>query len=294
MMHIGGAQGIGAATISLLYERGAHVYFGDWDDVKGHQIVSHLQSSMPDSDGSVYFQKLDVRDYSAQLQLFKTPYEERGRVDVAISCAAVTEPNGWFVPGQLNLETVMTEPHPLKNTIDINLTSVVLFCRIALAFMNADKDSTPSHGFSKSIVLVSSIAGVVEAAGLFAYSASKHGIIGLMRSLRALAAEKFNVRINTVCPWATDTQLIDSVRSIWAKHSLPLNTPSEVGQFIIQLAADKTLGGKSVLVAGGRGFDTEEGIERTMSEWLGPELTKEFWRGQKALGTVSAAYLSLL
>jgi NAD(P)-dependent dehydrogenase (short-subunit alcohol dehydrogenase family) len=285
-MRIGGAQGIGAATISLLYERGAHVYFGDWDDVKGHQLVSHLQSSMPHGGGSVHFQKLDVRNYNEQLQLFKTPYEEKGHVDIAISCAAVIEPNGWFGPDQLSLEAVMTEPQPLKDTIDINLTSVVLFCRIALAFMKVDKDPTRPNDFSKSIVLVSSIAGIVEAAGLFAYSAAKHGIIGLMRSLRALATAKFNIRINVVCPWATDTQMIDNVRSIWGKHRLPLNAPNDVAQFIAQLATDKSLSGKSVLVAGGRGFDTEEGIDKTMSEWFGP-LTDDFWRGQKALGTVS-------
>ncbi|KAF4334056.1 NADPH-dependent beta-ketoacyl reductase (rhlG) [Fusarium beomiforme] len=279
----GGAQGIGAATVSLLYERGAHVYFGDWDDAKGRQIVTHLQSSTSHSGGSVNFQKLDVRDYNTQVQLFKTPYEEKGRVDIAISCAGVTEPSGWFGSDQLTLEAVTNEPKPLKDNIEINLTSVVLFCRIALTFMRADKESILENCFSKSIVLVSSIAGITEAPGLFAYSSAKHGIIGLMRSLRAIAPDKFNVRINAVCPWATDTQLIDGVRSIWAKHHLPLNTPDDVGQFIAQLAADKKLNGKSVLVAGGRGFDTEEGIDRTMSEWFGPE-TEEFLRGQKALG----------
>ncbi|KAF5580104.1 NADPH-dependent beta-ketoacyl reductase (rhlG) [Fusarium pseudocircinatum] len=261
----GGAQGIGAATVSLLYERGAHVYFGDVDDVKGHQM-------------------LDVRNYNEQLELFKTPYEERGHVDIAISCAAVIEPNGWFGPDQLTLEAVETEPQPLKNAIDINLTSVVLFCRLAIAFMKADKESTKSNDFSKSIVLLSSIAGITEAAGLFAYGASKHGIIGLMRSLRALASAKYNIHINAVCPWATDTQMIDNVRSIWDEHHLPLNAPKDVAQFITQLATDPSLSGKSVLVAGGRGFDTEEGIDRTMSVWFGP-LTEEFWRGQKAFGT---------
>ncbi|KAI7763508.1 hypothetical protein LZL87_010563 [Fusarium oxysporum] len=280
----GGAQGIGAALISLLYGRGAHVYFGDWDDAKGQQLADHVQSSMSPSGGSVHFQKLDVRDYNAQLQLFKAPYEEKGHVDIAISSAAVIEPNGWFGSDQLSLEAVETEPQPLKNTIDINLTSVVLFCRLALAFMKQDKDPKTLNGFSKSIVLLSSIAGITEAAGLFAYSASKHGVIGLMRSLRALAVAKFNIRINVVCPWATDTQMIDNVRSIFDKHQLPFNTPNDVAQFIVQLAADKSLSGKSVLVAGGRGFDTEEGIDRTMSEWFGP-LTGEFWRGQKALGT---------
>ncbi|RBA17560.1 hypothetical protein FPRO05_11275 [Fusarium proliferatum] len=270
----GGAQGIGAATVSLLYERGAYVYFGDVDDVKGHQM-------------------LDVRNYNEQLHLFKTPYEERGHVDIAISCAAIVEPNGWFGPDQLTLEAVMTEPQPLKNTIDINLTSVVLFCRLAIAFMKADKGQANLKGFSKSIVLLSSIAGITEAAGLFAYSASKHGIIGLVRSLRALASTKYSIRINAVCPWATDTQMIDNVRSIWDKHHLPLNAPNDVAKFITQLATDKTLSGKSVLVAGGRGFDTEEGIDRTMSEWFGP-LTEEFWRGQKAFGTYRLVWYFLI
>ncbi|KAF9768736.1 hypothetical protein IL306_013919, partial [Fusarium sp. DS 682] len=99
-----------------------------------------------------------------------------------------------------------------------------------------------------------------------------------------MTTAKFNIRVNAVCPWGTDTQMIDNVRSIWEKHRLPLNKPRDVAQFLSQLATDKTLSGKSVLVAGGRGFDTEEGIDRTLPEWFGP-LTEEFLRGQKALGT---------
>ncbi|KAG8667755.1 hypothetical protein FPOAC2_12955 [Fusarium poae] len=282
----GGAQGIGAATVSMLYDRGAHVYFGDWDDIKGQQVVQHLQSSpSKQNGGSVHFRKLDVRDYNAQVQLFKTPYDEKGHVDVAISCAGVTEPDGgWFAPDQLNLETVMTEPEILKANVDINLTSVVYFSRIALAFLSADKTSTASNGFSKSIVLVSSVAGITEGAGLYAYSAGKHGVIGLMRSLRGPIEKNFGVRVNAVCPWGTDTQMIDKVRSWWTQNNLPLNQPSDVGNFIVQLAADETLNGKSVLVAGGRGFDTEEGIDKHMPEWFG-EFMEEFLRGQKALGT---------
>ncbi|KAF5239831.1 hypothetical protein FAUST_4716 [Fusarium austroamericanum] len=282
----GGAQGIGATTVSILYERGAHVYFGDWDNIRGNQVVQNLQSSPSSKNGgSVHFQKLDVCDYNAQLQLFKTPYEEKGHVDIAISCAAVTEPAGdWFAPDNLNLQTVMTEPKVLSKSVEINLTSVIFFCRIALAFMSADRNPSATRDFSKSVVLVSSIAGITEAPGLYAYSSAKHGIIGLMRSLRGPGVTNFDVRINAVCPWATDTQMIDKVRSFWERNRLPINKPAEVGSLIVQLAADKTLNGKSVLVAGGRGFDTEEGIDRTMPEWFG-EFTEEFLRGQEVLGT---------
>ncbi|KAF9771845.1 hypothetical protein IL306_010494 [Fusarium sp. DS 682] len=285
-IRVGGAHGIGAATVSLLYGRGAHVYFGNLDEVKGRELVSHVQSNIPQSGGSVHFQKLDVRNYNQQLQLFKTPYEERGHIDIAIACAGVGEPNAWFGQDQLTLEAVKTEPQSLKDTIDINLTSVLLFSRLALAFMKQDKEPKQPNKLSKSIVLVSSIAGLVEAAGLFAYGASKHGVVGLMRSLRAPAKAKYNIRVNVVCPWATDTRMLEHVRAMIDKYQLPLNTPSDVAQFITQLAIDESLSGKCVLVAGGRGFDTEEGMDRSMPEWFGP-LTDDFWRGQKAFGTVS-------
>lgn len=297
LTNVGGSQGIGAVTVSTLYKRGAHVYLGDSDEIRGRELVESLRSNTPNTEGSVHFQELNVRDYRLQLQLFQTPYKEKGRVDVAVSCAAVTEPSGWFGTDDLNLETVIMKPQPLKDAIDINLTSVVLFCRIALAYMDVKDDSKVSDNIasltSKSIVLVSSIAGVVEQTGLFSYSSTKHGIIGLMRSLRAWALAKYNVRMNAICPWATDTQMMNTVRSAWWEHGLPINTPDEVSEFILQLATDKTWNGRSVVVGSGRGFDTE-GIGNTMSEWFGPELTREFSRGQKVLGMVMKTPFNLV
>lgn len=101
----GGAQGIGGATVALLNSLGAHVFFGDWDDSKGRKLEQDLNSGAS-SGGSVYFQKLDVRDYNSQLSLFDAAYNKHGKVDIAVSCAAVGEPDGWFEPEDLNLETV--------------------------------------------------------------------------------------------------------------------------------------------------------------------------------------------
>ncbi len=52
--------------------------------------------------------KLDVRNYDSQLALFDLAFQAHGRVDVAISCAAVGEPGGWFEPENLNLESIRT------------------------------------------------------------------------------------------------------------------------------------------------------------------------------------------
>ncbi|KAB5530392.1 hypothetical protein GE09DRAFT_391026 [Coniochaeta sp. 2T2.1] len=284
----GGAQGIGAAAVELLYDIGAHVYFGDWDEKKGRQLQQDLESRKSKNGGSVSFRQVDVRKHDMQLALFDDAHNAHKRVDVAIQCAGVIEPKGWFEPEDLNLETVRKEPVPVKDNIEINLTSVLLFSRMALAYMKQDKTatngSTTDNSFSKSIVLISSIAGITEAPGLFAYSAAKHGVIGIMRALRRFAPAKYGVRANAICPWATDTQLLAGVAPKWRREKMPINTPRDVALLVLQCAADGQLNGKAVFVAGGRGFDTEEGIDRCLPQWMGEENAEVFLRGQELLG----------
>ncbi|KAK7719427.1 hypothetical protein SLS63_010064 [Diaporthe eres] len=233
----GGAQGIGAAAVSLYHSHGAHVYFGDWDEAKGKAVVQELYSK--NTGGSVHFQKLDVRNYDSQLALFDTPFKDHGRVDVAVSCAAVKEQGGWFEPE------------------DLDLASVRL------------------------------VTGITEAPGLFAYSTAKHGVIGLMRALRPWAPLRYGVRVNALCPWATDTQLL-GVKEKWVKEKMPLNTPTDVGKIILQCSADRGLNGKAVFITGGRFFDTEEGVDRTLPQWMGEQNAKDFLKGQELLGLVSS------
>lgn len=103
---IGGAQGIGAATVELLHGIGAHVFFGDWDESKGQQLEHDLRSRSGANGGSVSFRRVDVRRHEMQLALFDDARGAHGRVDVAIQCAGLIEPGGWFEPEDLNLETV--------------------------------------------------------------------------------------------------------------------------------------------------------------------------------------------
>ncbi|KAI0471707.1 hypothetical protein GGR56DRAFT_86779 [Xylariaceae sp. FL0804] len=282
----GGAQGIGAATVEQLYDLGAHVFFGDWDAARGaaHERALRARGS-PRHGGTVAFRQLDVRDYRAQLDLVDVAYRAHGgRLDVAVSCAAVKEPDGWFEPGDLNLETVRREPTPLNDSIDISLSSVISFSRIALAYMGAGaQGAAADDDFPKSITLVSSIAGITESPGLFAYGAAKHGVIGLMRALRPWAPARYGVRANAICPWATDTQML-GVKDAWVRERLPINAPADVARMIVQCAADGALNGRAVFVAGGRGYDTEAGVDRLLPQWMGERNARDFLRGQEVLG----------
>lgn len=52
------------------------------------------------------FRQVDVRKHEMQLALFDDAHSAHKRVDVAIQCAGIIEPKGWFEPEDLNLETV--------------------------------------------------------------------------------------------------------------------------------------------------------------------------------------------
>ncbi len=90
-------------------------------------------------------------------------------------------------------------------------------------------------------------------------------------------------------PWATDTQLLSGVRAEWVKNSMPMNTPAEVAQYIVQVTADPTTNGKALFVTGGNAVDIEEGLNRTEPSWLGEKNSLELNAGQVILGLVSLA-----
>lgn len=119
----------------------------------------------------------------------------------------------------------------------------------------------------KSIVLLSSAAGLIDSPGLFAYGVrtssfcslqperirshtqslltlaannqvSKHGLLGLLRCLRTYLPPAFGIRINAVAPLATTTALLPyAVTKGFKDHGFPLNTPEHVADVVLGLVA---------------------------------------------------------
>lgn len=275
----GGARGIGAATVSQCYHAGAHVVHGDWDEVGGAKLDEELASRAGLNDGTTNFVKTDVTSYDSVLGLFKYAFAEFGKIDIAISNAGITEVGNWFDP-KLDLESITEKPS--TKVIDVNLVGCLYFSRIAAVYLRQHANSSSN----KSLVLVSSTAGFKETPGLFVYQASKHGVLGLMRSLRLYLpkASGANVRVNAICPWMTNTGMVDGIREDWFKEGLPVNQPEDVARIMIEVAVDEKLNGTAVFVEGGRGWDIEEGIDRTEPQWLGEHVSKTLAKGQEALG----------
>ncbi|RFU27054.1 hypothetical protein B7463_g9285, partial [Scytalidium lignicola] len=273
----GSANGIGAATVKQLYDNGAKVVHGDWDATNGEKLDASLKSNSSSSSGESHFVKIDVFNYSSVISLFEKAWRLYKRVDIAISNAGVEETGQWFDP---NLDRETIKEKPSTRTVDVNLTGTLYFARVAAVYL---KDGAKA-GEDKSLVLVSSIAGFKDGPGLFVYQASKHGVLGLMRSLRSFLPKYHGIRVNAICPWMTNTQMVDGIREGWFREGLPVNQPGDVGRVIIEMGITKSWNGRGVLVEGGRGWDIEEGLEATEKIWLGEQLSKTVERGQVLLG----------
>ncbi|KAH6988652.1 putative 3-hydroxyacyl-CoA dehydrogenase [Ilyonectria destructans] len=285
----GSARGIGAATVSLLHNYGAKVIHGDWDASGGQAVDSSLSSPSPAGGGTTFVQT-DVANYDSVLNLFDVAWKKYGRVDVAISNAGVQEVWNWFEPS-LDIESVKTKP-PTK-VLDVNLLGTLYFARVASVYLS--QNAAP--GQDKSLILVSSTAGFKETPGLFTYTASKHGVLGLLRSLRPYLIKTHNIRVNAICPWMTDTVMVQGVRDGWLKEGLPVNKPEDVARVMLEVAVGTVptgekgmrvegdrYNGRAVFVEGGRGWDIEVGIDETEEIWLGMEVSRTLNRGQEVLG----------
>jgi NAD(P)-dependent dehydrogenase (short-subunit alcohol dehydrogenase family) len=112
-----------------------------------------------------------------------------------------------------------------------------------------------------AIVNCASIAGMVGFAGLPAYVASKHGVVGLTRAA-ALEYAKEGIRINAVCPGVIDTPMIGRVVAAYPKLQSELlarepigrfGKPEEIAQAVVWLCSDATsfVTGHPLLVDGG-------------------------------------------
>jgi len=289
----GSAHGIGLATVTLLHAHGAKVIHGDWDEKAGHGLNSQLSSTNV-SQGQAYFLQTDVSSYASLLSLFSYAWDKYGRIDIAISNAGVQESGEWF-NRSLNLETVKQEP--TTRTIDVNLKGTLFFSRIASVYLSHSFPSSSSPSKDGSLILVSSTAGFKETPGLPIYTASKHGVLGLMRSLRPSLIKTHRTRVNAICPWMTDTGMVDGIRETWKKEGLPVNSPEMVARVLVEVAiglpekrseacweGEEGYNGRAVFVEGGRGWDIEEGINDTEERWLSESVSKTLNRGQVVLG----------
>jgi NAD(P)-dependent dehydrogenase (short-subunit alcohol dehydrogenase family) len=177
----GGASGIGLATAQLLASRGALLSLADQNTSLLETAAALIKSQTPNA--SVLTFSLDVRNVAQVDEWIATTVKQYGRLDGAVNLAGVI---GKSI-GILGVKDIDQEEWDF--ILGINLTGVMNCLRAELRVIQA----------GGSIVSASSVAGIRGRAYNAAYTASKHGVIGLTTSA-AREVGSVGTRVNAICP----------------------------------------------------------------------------------------------
>lgn len=183
----GAAGAIGREICQRLAEEGAQVVAADVDGEAAREVAAGLP-------GEALGVRTDVTDPSGVEELFRRASEERGAVDMVAVNAGVesaVQPVAEFDPGDYT------------RVFDVNVKGSFLTAASAVRRMRAQ----PGGG---RVVFVASMAALLGQPGVSVYTASKHAVLGMARSLAAEVAEH-GIRVNTVCPGVVDTRMMRSL-----------------------------------------------------------------------------------
>ena len=236
----GGTSGIGRETAVLFAKAGVEVVVAGRRELEGKETIELVRAA----GGEGLFVKTDVSKASEVETLIQKAGERFGRLDVAFNNAGI---EGVWTP------IVKQSEEDWNRTIAINLKGVWLCLKYEIRQML-------KQGSSAAIVNMSSITGLVGGAGAAAYSASKHGVIGLTRSA-ALENAKSGIRINAVCPGVVETSMADRLfrpptvhRYVLSCHPIGrFGRPLEIAEAVVWMCSDRSsfMTGQSLVVDGG-------------------------------------------
>jgi NAD(P)-dependent dehydrogenase (short-subunit alcohol dehydrogenase family) len=219
----GGGSGLGEATAKLLAKRGAKLVIADANPEGATRVASEIRAA----GGHAAPLVCDISKPADVESLVSFATKTFGRLDLAFNNAGITPKL---------VETHLTDPADWLRVIEVNLTGTFYCMRAELAHFVA-------HG-GGAIVNMASTAGLQAHALRPAYSASKHGIIGLTRSAAVEYATR-GIRVNAVAPGPVRTASSSGappevIAKIAAKTAMGrMGKPEEVAGVVALLLSDE-------------------------------------------------------
>lgn len=226
----GAGSGIGAAIAEMFCKARALVYVVDNNESRGKDIASKIEQQ----GGLAKLAVLDVTDgIACQAVVKRVLTENSGRCDILVNNAGIG-----------HVGTILTtEPTDLDRLWQVNLLGAYFLSRAVLPAM--------TERGAGSIINLGSVAAVTGMESRFAYTVTKHAVLGMTRAM-AMDHGISGVRINCICPGRTQTPFVearlreypnpeDYLKQMVAPHALKrLGQPSEIAAAALFLASDES------------------------------------------------------
>jgi NAD(P)-dependent dehydrogenase (short-subunit alcohol dehydrogenase family) len=225
----GAAGGIGTATARVFALAGANL------------VLSDLTSACLESGTHTLALSCDVTDPASVQAMVQAGVDRFGKIDVAINNAGISGPRGRFTD---------TSIEQWNQLVSVNLSGVFHCLQAEIAAM--------SKTGGGRIINLASLAGVSGSPGLAAYGATKHGVVGLTKSL-AHELARDNIRVNALCPSYIDTPMLQDVTQDTDRLHSDLNTlgrfgtPQEIADALLWMASPENsfMNGQAIVLDGG-------------------------------------------
>lgn len=283
----GSASGIGYATASLLSQHGARLVIVDLDPVKSEEAANSI------GNGAVS-RACDVSSWTDQLQLFNWVVSKFGALDI-VMCNAGIDPeiaNG-FPPGHptkekarrsvlydFSVDELEDSPDgkgqrlkaPPKTIFDVNLMGSLYGLKLAMHHMKA-------LGKGGRIIFVGSANSYLPLPDTVLYCASKHAVLGMMRSAAIRPdCKEAGITISMLTPWTTVTPLTADILKQIPGSAIMKSQPEDLAWAVGHLcsANAETVNGKSVWVQGQQIKEVEDAFHKftvSLSESAGENWT---------------------
>jgi len=229
---------MGLAVAEALSKRGDwSLHLLDVNESAGKAAVSSLTNAQ--------FHKVDVTSYASLSTVFDTVFKSTSRLDFVFANAGIVERWNFY-----DEHTTSPPPEPDQLSIDIDLKSVVSTTYLAQHYFRLSK---PSYGSGEqSLVMTASCGGLYPSPFCPMYSAAKHGVVGLTRSVAKHFYSHDKIRVNCICPGTVRTNLLDAQG--WSQFPDSYFTPvSKIVEVVLMLVdGGKMEDAKGVVVEKGK------------------------------------------
>ena len=221
----GAGSGIGRASALTFAREGAKVAVADKVVDGGQETVRMVEAA----GGTASFIEVDVSDAASVEAMVNATVETYGRIDCAYNNAGI---EGQVAPTDSYADDMFDK------VIAVNLTGVWLCMKYEIPRLLEQGGG--------AIVNTASGAGLIGVAGLSAYVASKHGVIGLTKTA-ALEYAKSGIRVNAVCPGLIQTPMVERLTADQPQLGEALvamepvgrtGRPEEIAESVVWLCSD--------------------------------------------------------